>query len=54
MFSSDGVDVCDEIGISLVISRKLLRLMNGDVQYLREAGNKSTFIVSLQLAVKLP
>lgn len=38
-----------EEGISLLISRKLVKLMNGDVQYLREAS-KSTFIVSVELA----
>uniref|UniRef100_A0A7N0TEK1 Phytochrome n=1 Tax=Kalanchoe fedtschenkoi TaxID=63787 RepID=A0A7N0TEK1_KALFE len=38
-----------EEGISLLISRKLVRLMNGDVQYLREA-NRSTFIISVELA----
>ncbi|KAB1214583.1 Phytochrome type A [Morella rubra] len=47
MFGSDG-DASEE-GISLFISRKLLKLMNGDVQYLREAG-KSTFIISVELA----
>lgn len=48
MFGCDG-EVSEE-GISLLISRKLVRLMNGDVQYLREAG-KSTFIISVELAV---
>nr|AUG98252.1 Phytochromes A protein [Gerbera jamesonii] len=38
-----------EEGISLVISRNLLRLMSGDVQYLREA-TKSTFIICVELA----
>ncbi|CAM8920964.1 unnamed protein product [Rhodiola kirilowii] len=38
-----------EEGISLLISRKLVRLMNGDVQYLREA-DRSTFIISIELA----
>ncbi|EEF50048.1 phytochrome A [Ricinus communis] len=47
MFGSDG-DVSDE-GVSLFISRKLVKLMNGDVQYLREAG-KSSFIVTVELA----
>lgn len=47
MFGSDG-DGSEE-GISLHISRKLVKLMNGDVQYLREAG-KSTFIISVELA----
>ncbi|KAF6142750.1 hypothetical protein GIB67_018461 [Kingdonia uniflora] len=41
-----------EEGISLLISRKLLRLMNGDVRYLREAG-KSSFIISVELASAL-
>ena len=47
MFGSDG-DVTEE-GISLLISRKLVKLMNGDVQYLKEAS-KSTFIISVELA----
>ncbi|EXB57569.1 Phytochrome type A [Morus notabilis] len=47
MFGTDG-DVSEE-GISLLISRKLVKLMNGDVQYLKEAG-KSTFIISVELA----
>ena len=47
MFGTDG-DASEE-GISLLISRKLVKLMNGDVQYLKEAG-KSTFIVSVELA----
>lgn len=38
-----------EDGLSLLISRKLVKLMNGDVQYLREEG-KSTFIISVELA----
>nr|ALB26782.1 phytochrome A [Akebia trifoliata] len=38
-----------EVGISLLVSRKLLRLMNGEVQYLRTAG-KSSFIISVELA----
>lgn len=48
MFGNDG-ETSDE-GISLLISRKLVKLMNGDVQYLREAG-KSSFIISVELAV---
>ncbi|XP_041020359.1 phytochrome A-2 [Juglans microcarpa x Juglans regia] len=48
MFGSDG-DASEE-GMSLFISRKLLKLMNGDVRYMREAG-KSTFIISVELAV---
>lgn len=47
MFGGDG-DASEE-GISLLISRKLVKLMNGDVHYLREAG-KSSFIVSVELA----
>jgi phytochrome A len=38
-----------EEGISLLISRNLVKLMNGDVQYLRQAG-LSTFIISVELA----
>lgn len=38
-----------EEGLSLLVCRKLLRLMNGDVRYLREAS-KSAFIVSVELA----
>lgn len=47
MFGND--ENVSEEGICLLISRKLLNLMNGDVQYLREAG-KSTFIISVELA----
>lgn len=45
----DEADASED-GISLFISRKLVKLMNGDVQYLREAG-RSTFIISLELAI---
>ncbi|XLT72404.1 hypothetical protein HN873_028830, partial [Arachis hypogaea] len=48
MFESNGVE-SEEEGISLLISRKLLKLMNGDVRYVREAG-KSSFILSAELA----
>ncbi|KAK6911729.1 GAF domain [Dillenia turbinata] len=48
MFGMDG-EVSEE-GISLFISQKLVKLMNGDVRYLREAG-KSTFIITAELAV---
>ncbi|GFZ09503.1 phytochrome A [Actinidia rufa] len=48
MFGGEADDTSEE-GISLLVSRKLVKLMNGDVQYLREAG-KSTFIVSIELA----
>lgn len=47
MFGSDGE--ASEAGIGLLISRNLVKLMNGDVQYLREAG-KSTFIIFVELA----
>lgn len=47
MFENDGD--ASEDGICLLISRKLLRLMNGDVQYLREATG-SSFIISVELA----
>ena len=47
MFGSEE-DVSEE-GLSLMVSRKLVKLMNGDVQYLREAG-KSSFIVTAELA----
>ncbi|KAK7397063.1 hypothetical protein VNO78_18230 [Psophocarpus tetragonolobus] len=47
MFGRDGHE--SEVGISMLISRKLLKLMNGDVRYIREAG-KSSFILSVELA----
>jgi phytochrome A len=47
LFGNNG-DASEE-GISLLISRKLVKLMNGDVQFLREAG-KSTFIITVELA----
>ncbi|XP_043726038.1 phytochrome A-like [Telopea speciosissima] len=47
MFESYGET--SEDGISLLVSRKLLRLMNGDIRYLREAG-KSSFLLSAELA----
>lgn len=47
MFGSSA-DATEE-GISLVISRNLLKLMSGDVQYLRES-TRSTFIISVELA----
>lgn len=49
MYGTEG-EVVSEEGISLLISRQLVKLMNGDVQYLIEAG-KSTFIISVELAV---
>ncbi|XP_057961014.1 phytochrome A1-like [Malania oleifera] len=48
MFGNNG-DASEE-GISLLVSRKLVKMMNGDVQYLREAG-KSTFIIDVELAM---
>ncbi|KAG8368992.1 hypothetical protein BUALT_Bualt15G0103900 [Buddleja alternifolia] len=39
-----------EDGINLLISKKLVKLMNGDVRYLREAA-RSTFIISVELAI---
>ncbi|KAG5055996.1 hypothetical protein JHK85_008506 [Glycine max] len=47
MFGRDGHE--SEEGISMLISRKLLKLMKGDVRYIREAG-KSSFILSVELA----
>lgn len=47
MFGKD--DDPSEEGLSLLVCRKLLRLMNGDVRYLREAS-KSAFIISVELA----
>ena len=47
MFGS-SMDATEE-GISLIISRNLLKLMSGDVQYLRET-TKSTFIITVELA----
>lgn len=49
LFGNTNGEPSDE-GISLLVSGKLVKLMNGDVQYLREAG-KSSFIVSVELAV---
>ncbi|XLR47304.1 hypothetical protein S83_031964, partial [Arachis hypogaea] len=47
MFGREGQE--SEEGISLLISRKLLKLMNGDVRYLRDAS-KSSFILTVELA----
>ncbi|XLS50899.1 hypothetical protein HN51_011576 [Arachis hypogaea] len=47
MFGREGQE--SEEGISLLISRKLLKLMNGDVRYLRDVG-KSSFILTVELA----
>ncbi|XP_057542305.1 phytochrome A-like [Amaranthus tricolor] len=49
MFESNKDNATEE-GISLLISRKLVKQMNGDIQYLRSAGS-STFIISVKLAV---
>ncbi|ERN02086.1 phytochrome A isoform X1 [Amborella trichopoda] len=38
-----------EEGVGLLVCRKLLKLMNGNVRYLREAG-RSSFILSVELA----
>lgn len=48
MFGDIG-DTSEE-GISLVVSRKLVKLMNGNVQYLRDS-TKSTIIINVELAV---
>lgn len=47
MFGSE--EEASEEGFSLLISRKLVKLMNGDVRYMREAG-KSSFIITVELA----
>ncbi|KAM0040527.1 putative PAS domain, phytochrome, GAF domain, histidine kinase/HSP90-like ATPase [Helianthus debilis subsp. tardiflorus] len=46
--SGSSVDATEE-GISLLINRNLLKLMSGDVHYLREAA-KSTFVLFVELA----
>lgn len=46
-------DVASEEGLGLLVCRKLLRLMNGDVSYLRDAS-KSAFILSVELASAPP
>ncbi|KAK9670053.1 hypothetical protein RND81_13G173600 [Saponaria officinalis] len=48
MFEGRG-DASEE-GISLIVSRKLVKQMNGDLQYLRSAGS-STFIIYAELAI---
>ncbi|KAK4794152.1 hypothetical protein SAY86_012146 [Trapa natans] len=48
MFCSNRHD--SEDVISLLFGRKLVKLMNGDVQYLREAG-KSSLIIMVELAL---
>lgn len=49
MFGSGEGQSNDNEGVSLLVCRKLLRLMNGDVHYHREA-DMSAFIISLELA----
>ncbi|XP_020589069.1 phytochrome A [Phalaenopsis equestris] len=44
-----GKEELSEEGMSLLVCRKLLKLMNGDARYLREA-DKSAFILSAELA----
>ena len=48
MFGNDYEDATEE-GFSLFISRKLVKMMNGDVRYVREA-DKSSFIITLEFA----
>jgi len=47
MFGS--VEEQSDEGVSLLVCRRLLKLMSGDVCYLREA-DKSAFIISIELA----
>ncbi|KAM0948382.1 putative histidine kinase [Dioscorea sansibarensis] len=49
MFGNHGELPISEEGISLVVCRKLVKLMNGDIHYIRKEG-KSTFVISLELA----
>ena len=48
MYAEDNKEQSEE-GLSLLVSRNLLRLMNGDVRHLREA-EMSTFILTAELA----
>jgi len=48
MYEEDNKEQSEE-GLSLLVSRNLLRLMNGDIRYMREAG-MSTFILTAELA----
>lgn len=48
MFEEDNTEQ-SEVGLGLLVSRNLLRLMNGDVRHLREAG-VSIFILTTELA----
>ncbi|TVU12532.1 hypothetical protein EJB05_46183 [Eragrostis curvula] len=52
MYEEDSKEQSEE-GMSLLVSRNLLRLMNGDVRHLREAG-MSTFILTAELASAPP
>nr|CAB3452730.1 unnamed protein product [Digitaria exilis] len=48
IYEEDNKEHSEE-AFSLLVSRNLLRLMNGDIRHLREAG-KSTFILTAELA----
>lgn len=48
MYEEDNKEQSEE-GLGLLVSRNLLRLMNGDIRHLREAG-MSTFILTAELA----
>ncbi|OQU91089.1 hypothetical protein SORBI_3001G111366 [Sorghum bicolor] len=48
MYEEDNKEQSEE-GLSLLVSRNLLRLMNGNIRHLREAG-MSTFILTAELA----
>ena len=47
-FKDDIKDMSGE-GLSLVVSRYILKLMNGDIRYVRKVGT-STFILTAELA----
>ena len=47
-YKDDIKDMSGE-GLSLVVSRYLLKLMNGDIHYVRKVGT-STFILTAELA----
>lgn len=48
MYEEENKEQSEE-GFSLLVSRNLLRLMNGDIRHMREAG-MSTFILTAELA----